>query len=150
MWLLQYLRARSSSDKIQLGRIPAARQLWYLGVFEISDSYFFGSVEIPAVLAILPSDEGDLALSSALGALEAVVVAGLHGTPEESATRRTNLIHISWKRGKNVKSEMKSFFFRAFKNVCCLFLILSLCIICGIHPAQSCILQQTQSVRQAM
>merc|ERR1719494_1537504 len=24
------LRARSSSDKIQLGRIPAARQLWYL------------------------------------------------------------------------------------------------------------------------
>ena len=49
-------------------------------------------VEIPAVLAILPGDEGDLALPPALGALEAVVVAGLHGTPEESATRRTNLI----------------------------------------------------------
>ena len=110
---------------------------------EKSSSYFFGSVEIPAVLAILPSDEGDLTLSSALGALEAVVVAGLHGTPEESATRRTNLIHISWKRGKNVKSEMKSFFFRAFKNVCCLFPILTMCIVCGIHPSQSCILQQT-------
>ena len=51
------------------------------------------AVEIPAVLAILPGDEGHLALPSALGALEAVVVSGLHGTPEESATRRTNLIH---------------------------------------------------------
>ena len=57
-------------------------------------------LNIPAILAILPGDEGDLTLSSALGALEAVVVAGLHGTPEESATRRTNLIQISWRRVK--------------------------------------------------
>ena len=48
--------------------------------------------EIPAVLAILPGDQGDFALFFALGALEAVVVAGLDGTAEESTTRRTNLI----------------------------------------------------------
>ena len=49
-------------------------------------------VEIPAVLAILPGDKGDLALPPALGALEAVVVPGLDRAAEESATRRTNLI----------------------------------------------------------
>merc|ERR1719352_1052477 len=49
---------------------------------------------VPAVLAILAGDQGDLTLPSTLGALEAVVVAGLHGTAEESATRRTNLPSI--------------------------------------------------------
>ena len=43
-----------------------------------------------------------------LGALEAVVVAGLHGTAEESATRRTNLIQSVG--GVYVESEMNSFF----------------------------------------
>ena len=50
------------------------------------------AAEIPAVLAILPGNQSDLALSSALGTLEAVVVAGLDRAAEESATRRTNLI----------------------------------------------------------
>ena len=76
-------QTRSSSVSYQL---PDSSGTW--GMFQIR---FFGN-EKPAELAILPGDEGDLALSSALGALEAVVVPALYRAAEESATRRTNLI----------------------------------------------------------
>ena len=95
---LVLLQTRSSSVA---SRQPGNSGTWgkYLKVFTLQKWKWI----IPAILAILPGNESDLALCSALGALEAVVVAGLHRAPEESATRRTNLIQSVC----SVDTEMK-------------------------------------------